>query len=171
MPLGPSKRFSADAGRIAQAIVVALLGAGAWMALTEGDTASLVVGVPTIALAVAASLGAEAAPPARPAALARFVPFFLREVFASAWFVASRALNPRPRLDPGIVVYRLRLESAPARAAFMNAVTLTPGTLSADLDGDRLSVHALDRGEDVPGALADLEARIARLFAEPAGRA
>lgn len=167
----PPKIVAIRAGGIAQAVVVALLGAGAWAALSEGDPASLVVGVPAVAFAVAVSLGAEAPPPVRPVALARFVPFLLGEMLASAWYVASRVLRPRPRLDPGLVIYPLRLRSTSARAFFMNVVTLTPGTLSADLDGERLSVHALDRGSDVVGALAALEARVALIFAEALERA
>jgi multicomponent Na+:H+ antiporter subunit E len=153
--------------RVPQAVLVALLGLGAWTALTGGEPASLVVGLPAVALATAASLRAEAAPPGNPSALVRFVPFFLREILASAWYVAARVFRRRLDLDPGLVTYRLRLEGQPARAAFMNAVTLTPGTLSADLRGDRLDVHALDRRGDPRASLAALEARIARLFDQP----
>lgn len=162
----PDPDTSTGAGRRLQGAVVAAVCAGAWLALTAADPASLVIGAPTVALAAAASIRAEATPPRRLGALARFAPFLLREIFASAWFVARRVFSPRPRFAPGIVTYRLRLRGDPARAAFMNAVTVTPGTLAADLDGDRLAVHALDRGADVEGPLRALEARIAALFSE-----
>ncbi len=153
--------------RAAQGATVAVACAGTWLALTSGDLASLVVGGPAVALATAASLRGEAPPPGRAGAAARFAPFLLREIFASAWYVASRVLRRRPRFDPGIVTYRMGLRGAAARAAFMNTVTLTPGTLAADLHGDSLSVHALDCTADVEGALSALEARVAALFAEP----
>ncbi len=153
--------------RAAQGVTVAVACAGTWLALTSGDLASLVVGGPVVALATAASLRGEAPPPARAGAAARFLPFLLREIFASAWYVASRVFRRHPRFEPGIVTYRMELRGAAARAAFMNAVTLTPGTLAADLHGDSLSIHALDRTADVEGSLSALEARVAALFAEP----
>ena len=157
---------AARRGRAMQGAAAALAGAGTWAALTGGDPASLVIGAPAIALATAASLRGEATPPGRPLAAAAFVPFLVGQIFAGAWYVARRVLRRRPRFDPGVVVYRVRLRREAARALFMNAVTVTPGTLSADLEGDRLSVHALDRRGDVAGELAALEGRVAALFGD-----
>ncbi|MFP4004186.1 MAG: Na+/H+ antiporter subunit E [Alphaproteobacteria bacterium] len=162
-----SNPTGAIGGRAAQAVTIALLGAAAWAALTRGDPASLVIGAPTVALAVYASLTAHVPPPQRPAALARFALFLIEEVFASAWYVASQVFRARMRLDPGLVTYRMRLRSGSARATFMIAVAVTPGTLPADQRKDRLIVHALDRRADVHGALRNLEGHIAPLFAEP----
>jgi len=141
--------------------------AAMWAALTGADPASLAIGAPTVALAVAASLRADASPPVRLLLFARFLPYLLGQVFAGAWSVARRSLSRHPRFDPGEVSYRLGLRSGPARSVFMMAVTVTPGTLSAQLDGDRLLVHALDRGADVRSELSALESRVAALFDEP----
>ena len=45
-----------------------------------------------------------------------------------------------------------------------NVVSLLPGTLSADIDGDGLVVHALDGRLPVTEQLAVLESRVADLF-------
>ena len=135
--------------------------------LTGAEPRALIRGAP---VAVAASLIAHAAGGARylprpwPALL--FAPWFLKEIFVSAWALGRRLLARDPGFSPGVVCYPLRLESEGARAAFMNAVTLTPGTLSARLHGDALEVHALDADEDVAAALAPLEGRVGRLYGE-----
>ena len=155
-----------------RAMIPALLVCGvAWLALTEADAASWVVGAPTVLLA--ASLAAHGGPQGRggvsPGAALAFAGRLLRDIFESATLVAATVLRPRMDVAPGVAAYPLRLRDPRAQALFMNAVTLTPGTLSAAFDGETLRVHALDVREDVAGALAPLEARVARLFGE-AGR-
>jgi multicomponent Na+:H+ antiporter subunit E len=50
----------------------------------------------------------------------------------------------RGRVNPGIVHFRTRLKSDVARVALTNSITLTPGTITVDLDDDHLIVHWLD---------------------------
>ena len=58
--------------------------------------------------------------------------------FRVAWQVLSGRINPR------IVHFRTRLKYDLARAILANAITLTPGTVTLDLDDDHLIVHWLD---------------------------
>lgn len=58
--------------------------------------------------------------------------------FNVAWKVISGNINPR------IVHFRTRLKSDLARVVLANSITLTPGTLTLDLDEDHLIVHWLD---------------------------
>jgi multicomponent Na+:H+ antiporter subunit E len=58
--------------------------------------------------------------------------------FRIAWRVVSGNITPR------IVHFRSRLRSDLARVALANSITLTPGTLTLDLDEDHLIVHWLD---------------------------
>jgi multicomponent Na+:H+ antiporter subunit E len=58
--------------------------------------------------------------------------------FRIAWKVISGNITPR------IVHFRSRLRSDLARVALANSITLTPGTLTLDLDEDHLVVHWLD---------------------------
>ena len=50
----------------------------------------------------------------------------------------------RGRINPGVVHFRTRLSSDIARVALTNSITLTPGTITLDLDDDHLVVHWLD---------------------------
>lgn len=58
--------------------------------------------------------------------------------FRVAWQVISGRINPR------IVHFRTRLKYDLARAVLANAITLTPGTVTLDLEEDHLIVHWLD---------------------------
>jgi multicomponent Na+:H+ antiporter subunit E len=99
------------------------------------------------------------------------IPLFAWESFRGGIDVAGRVLRPRLDLAPGLVDYRLGLTSNAARVFFINLVSLLPGTLTADLDGDRMRVHALNLGADPLPGVRRLEQRVAALFREalPAG--
>jgi len=58
--------------------------------------------------------------------------------FKMALSIISSNINPR------IVHFRTRLKSELARVILANSITLTPGTLTLDLDEDHLIVHWLD---------------------------
>jgi multicomponent Na+:H+ antiporter subunit E len=50
----------------------------------------------------------------------------------------------RGRANPGVVHFRTRLSSDIGRVALANSITLTPGTITLDLDDDHLIVHWLE---------------------------
>lgn len=50
----------------------------------------------------------------------------------------------RGRINPGVVHFRTRLNSDIARLALSNSITITPGTITLQLDDDHLIVHWLD---------------------------
>jgi len=123
--------------------------------------------LPAVGLAVTASLALVPGPWRlhwSPEGLARFVPFFLFQSLRGGLDVACRTFHPRLPLNPSLVRYPLRLEQSPAQVFMANVVSLLPGTLSADLEGSVLTVHALDIGLPVTEQLQTLESRVARLF-------
>ncbi|MGR8918767.1 MAG: Na+/H+ antiporter subunit E [Gammaproteobacteria bacterium] len=138
-----------------------------WWVLSEGQTDSWPVGAVTIVIAVAASLWL--APP-RPAVRGRlrasvaFGGFFLVQSLRAGLQVAALALAPRGRLAPGSVDVTLDLEPGAPRYALVAALSLLPGTLSVNLDGAQLVVHALTGVDRVEADVRALEARIAPLF-------
>lgn len=140
--------------------VLALL----WWFLAGADPASWALGLPAVAAAV--WLSRELSPPTglRPLALAALLPRFALLSLVAAIDVAFRAMHPALPLAPSLERYSLRLPPGAARVSFMNLVSLMPGTLSVDLEGDLLRVHVLDRSSDWLPALRRLEDRVARVF-------
>lgn len=66
----------------------------------------------------------------------------LIKVYAASFRIAVRVITGR--IDPRIVHFRTRLRSDLARVALANSITLTPGTVTLDLDEDHLVVHWLE---------------------------
>lgn len=143
-------------------IVRALGFAVLWAILTGAK--GWAVGVPVIALAT--TMSALATPVSRwsLAGIAQFLPYFLWNSLRGGVDVAARALNPALPIDPAVVRYEMRLVSAEARVLMADTVTLLPGTLSADLQGNVLFVHVLNASGFSMGTLDTLQQRVADLF-------
>ncbi|MDW7711911.1 MAG: Na+/H+ antiporter subunit E [Deferrisomatales bacterium] len=160
---GAERRFFRTPGRY----LARVAGYGlVWWALAGGEASSWVLGAP--AVGAAAALGLRLSPPGTPpwraGGVARFLPYFLWQSLRGGFDVAQRALAPGPPLTPGLLHLPWRLPEGPARVLFANAVSLSPGTLSAALGADGLTVHVLDLDRSVSSHLAVLEARVAGVF-------
>lgn len=71
----------------------------------------------------------------------RYVFFFIKELVKANLNVARIVLAPALPLKPGIVKVRTRLKSRMGRLLLANSITLTPGTLTVELDGEWLYIH------------------------------
>jgi len=58
--------------------------------------------------------------------------------------VASRVVRPAIPLNPGIVSVKTELKSSIGKTVLANSITLTPGTLSVDINEDTLYIHWID---------------------------
>lgn len=96
----------------------------------------------------------------RPAHLLRLGVVVLGDIVVSNLQVARRILGPEAAMRPGFVWLPLDIRDPRGIATLASIITMTPGTLSADLSPDRrhLLVHALDLG-DPQALVADLKAR------------
>ena len=76
-----------------------------------------------------------------------FIIFYLLcliwEILKANIMVALIVLDPRLPISPGIVITRHELKHDLTRALYANSITLTPGTITVDLESDRLVVHAI----------------------------
>jgi len=59
--------------------------------------------------------------------------------------VAMIVLNPKMPISPGIVIMRCDLERSLSRVLYVNSITLTPGTITVELEDNLLIVHALTK--------------------------
>jgi multicomponent Na+:H+ antiporter subunit E len=137
-----------------------------WLVLTEGRFGNL----PLAAMIVLVATGASLILSPRPSwrwrlrGLVRFAPFFFMQSVLGGVDVAKRALQPGSRLAPAMIEHRLQLPEGAPRWFFVAVLGLLPGTLSAELNGERLIVHLLDRGSGSRDTLRALEVRVADLF-------
>jgi multicomponent Na+:H+ antiporter subunit E len=153
-------------------MIIAILGfAAVWLILVEGDLSTWPAALIAVPAAVVSFRASRAVLPPWPRLTAAlpFAGWFFWQSLSGGLDVSLRAMAPTVRVDPELAEYRLRLEHAGARIFFVNAVSLLPGTFSARLDGDVLTVHVLDQA--IGGAaLRTLETRVAGLFGLPLAR-
>lgn len=89
----------------------------------------------------------------------RYAGYFLIELVKANLSVARIVLSPALPLNPGIVKARTRLKSPVGRLLLANSITLTPGTLTVELDGEWLYVHWVTvDGTDIEAATASIVA-------------
>jgi multicomponent Na+:H+ antiporter subunit E len=98
----------------------------------------------------------------------QYLPWLLWQIFLANLHVLYLVLHPRMMdlINPHIIRFDSRLKSDRARTTFANSITLTPGTITVDVNVlGRFQVHCIDThsGEPLPG---EMEKRIAKVFRE-----
>lgn len=96
-----------------------------------------------------------------PAAILPFISYlavFLAALIRANLDMARRVLSPSLPLNPGVVEVKTRLKSSLGRLILANSITLTPGTLTVDLQGDSILIHWVDipPGSDIESATRDV---------------
>lgn len=92
-----------------------------------------------------------------------YFPWLIKEIAVANWQVIRLILAPRPVIRPVMINLQSSQASELGRVVYGNSITLTPGTLTVDVDGSRLTVHALTRAgaEQLEGG--EMNARVTAL--------
>ncbi|MGA9990744.1 MAG: Na+/H+ antiporter subunit E [Thiobacillaceae bacterium] len=110
--------------------------------LLLGDIVALVVVLvagPRLALLSGLRLA-----PLAPLHMLRYLGYFFWQLALSNFDVARRVISPDLPINPGLVEVRTGLTSDLGRMLLANSITLTPGTLTVEADGDRMLIHWID---------------------------
>lgn len=122
-----------------------------WLAMTSSLAKEELIAGLVVALSIAAvSMGRVGALDGLklsfllPFYFIRYLFVFLLALVRANFDVARRVISPRLDIKPAIVKVHTELESDLGRMWLANSITLTPGTLSVDVEGDTLQVHWID---------------------------
>ena len=88
-----------------------------------------------------------------------YIPYFIYYCIRANVDVAYRVLHPDVPIRPGIVRVRTELHGDLAKTFLANSITLTPGTLTVDVDGQDLYVHWINIESDDPARQTELIVR------------
>jgi multicomponent Na+:H+ antiporter subunit E len=89
--------------------------------------------------------------------------YFLKELVKSNLRLTFIVLSPKMPIKPGIVKVRTRLKSRMGRLMLANSITLTPGTLTVDVQDEWLYVHWVRvETDDIETATAEIVAGFER---------
>jgi len=94
-----------------------------------------------------------------------YLPWLASQVVVASLQVAYTVLHPRLPISPRVVRITAPYPHTLARLTLANSITLTPGTVTLDVEGDTFLVHALtaDGSRELQrGAMSD---RVSALFA------
>ncbi len=100
--------------------------------------------------------------------MAQYIPRFLWECFKANIDVAYRVIHPKLPINPGIVKVKTKLKTDTALTFLANSITLTPGTMSVDIDREKgvLYIHWINVKEtDVEAATEAIVGRFERILA------
>jgi multicomponent Na+:H+ antiporter subunit E len=97
-----------------------------------------------------------------------YLPYFLWYCIRANLDVAVRVIHPDVPIKPGIIKVSTTLEGEMAKTFLANSITLTPGTLTVDIDGQDLYIHwinihtdkAAERTAEICGRFEPLLRRI-----------
>jgi multicomponent Na+:H+ antiporter subunit E len=91
-----------------------------------------------------------------------YVPWLLWQVLKSGMHMTYLILHPRLPIDPKLVRFTTSLRDPAAITIFGNSVTLTPGTITAEVNGGDVVIHAMD--DACASDLGVIEKTVSRMF-------
>ena len=99
--------------------------------------------------------------------LITFPLYYLSKLVSANLYIAYDILTPRMHINPGLIEIRTRLKTDFGLLLFRNLVSMTPGTLSLELDKEKgtLLIHTLyyDRRESTEKEISRIMKRISQI--------
>jgi len=99
----------------------------------------------------------------------QYFAYFIKELIVANVRLAIIVMSPSLPIKPGIVKVRTRLKSRMGRLLLANSITLTPGTLTVELEDDWLYIHwvtveTVNREEATTLIVAGFERYLERMY-------
>lgn len=146
-------------------LVLAL--AALWFALS-GQTTPFFIGLGVVSVLLTLWLAGRlriidrnASPYHRLPQMLVYLGWLIVEIVKANIAVIARVLGPRHAIDPAVVRMRTRAHTDLGKALFANSITLTPGTVTIDVQGDKVMVHALVREKASVASFEPMDRRAA----------
>lgn len=76
--------------------------------------------------------------------LLRYWLYLLWQIVISNVKMVATILSPNPDINPRVITVRINQRSELGKVVLGNSVTLTPGTVTLQVEGDMIEVHALN---------------------------
>ncbi len=91
-----------------------------------------------------------------------YLPWLLKEIVKANLTVIKACLRADLDINPALVKMKTVCQSDLAKTMFANSITLTPGTVTVEVEQGRMLVHALFEEAAAPDSFAEMDARSAR---------
>jgi multicomponent Na+:H+ antiporter subunit E len=95
-----------------------------------------------------------------------YIPWLIYQIVLANIHVASLVLNPKMPIDPRMIKFKTKLKKDISLTTYANSITLTPGTITADIIDGEFYVHALNKKVADDLLSGEMEKRVAHVFSE-----
>ncbi|MGI9264958.1 MAG: Na+/H+ antiporter subunit E [Gammaproteobacteria bacterium] len=92
-----------------------------------------------------------------------YFPWLMWEIVKSNVDVARLILSPSRRVRPSVFTVTATQTSDVFRVIYANSITLTPGTLTMNVEGDQFEVHAIEEGFEEELRTNRMDRRVTRM--------
>lgn len=92
--------------------------------------------------------------------LLRYWGYLLVQIVISNIKMVGIILSPKPDINPRIIRVAIAPHSALGKVVLGNSVTLTPGTVTLDVEGNMIEVHALNEAAAVDVEQGSFDRRV-----------
>lgn len=142
--------------------------AGGWLVLLRGNHLGDIWFV-VLFIAATTAISIYTVPPGqwdlRPLAVVRFFPYFLITALRGGWDVARRVFFRKVPIDPDFITIE-NFRDRQKTLILVWIISLLPGTASAVISGETITVHVLDKKQPVEQEIQELKKRINDIFGE-----
>lgn len=89
-------------------------------------------------------------------------PWLIWEIVKSAWSVTKIIIDPALPISPTVVTVNASQKTSSGINTYANSITLTPGTITVDVSGNELTIHALTQEGAADLEAGGMDARVTR---------
>jgi multicomponent Na+:H+ antiporter subunit E len=98
-----------------------------------------------------------------------YLPWLIYQIVLANLHVAYLVLRPG-KIHPQMIELNSKLKSDFSKVTYGNSITLTPGTITVEIEGDKFYVHALSKKVADDLLSGEMEQRVARIYGETEGQ-
>jgi len=96
-------------------------------------------------------------------AIVTYYPWLIWEIVLANWDVAKAIVKNDSSLRPRLMQVKSTQKSEVGRVTYANSITLTPGTVTLNADGDSFLVHSLTQGSKEGLETGEMDRRVSAL--------
>lgn len=93
-----------------------------------------------------------------------FLIFLVWEIITSSFRIAFLIIHPQMPIKTGIIKFRTNLPNMVAKVILGNSISLTPGTVTLQIQGDEFLVHSLTKESDEAHIDHTLAVEVSKLY-------
>lgn len=92
-----------------------------------------------------------------------YIAWLGKEITKSSWEVARIVIDPKLPISPTMLWVPASQKTEVGKVIYANSITLTPGTVTVEIEHDKILVHAITKSAADGLASGDMDRRISRV--------